>query len=803
MDRPSSPLKKKKTPNAANGLNGPTKPSPSSRPSSSSSSSLDNHAAAHQAKLARRRPGLVSRLFNLVARLLTWYSIITILFRCPPSLDACNDESPRICRPYFHVRNAVAPYLEPYYDAYAAPYADIVRPYYVAVDESLVSPAWAYTKQHASPHLQQLQAVVRTRWDTSVQPHVDQYYALAKVWYDETLAPHVAHAAAAAQPYYVTARANVVHVYHGAVVPAYRFAHPHLVDGYRAASAFARDTLVPTAVWAWDKTYAFLNGTVGPHIRAVYTENVEPQLVKIGKRLGRYNNSPTKKTVPKPPRPSQAPANGAAGAADSTTSFSKPVVSAPASPSSPSSPSATPTSPIPPPEVDEKLEQEDPHRREAREIIAADLRDWQERYSKAADEGLAEIDDRVQDIAKRMIRREARVTGRDLLARLQTAAASRLADLRVAIRDIVATVAEGSATPDEGRDAIVAAVRGAGMAVKERAQAVRAWREGYDAEMQAAVTSAAETHFAILENIRDLALQKIGMKWAWMDGVTYKDWAKYHLLKSRFDEWKGDLEKHVVSHPSLEAAQLEAANIEEEAMETAAATAKELARLKQVAQWKLAAGDASEEFDSEVTRKAAEAAAEEKKKPVAHDGPAVEDEPTAEQKPLESTVASSEPAAASSPSSEDTKSKLPAAADDAKPAQAGSDTPAAGTPEAVKPVEADPPKESTPPAADKPAEPTPLSDPTDPSVALDAAPDLASTQILDAPVLAVVESGTEEPQAETKEGGEPEPADAKASHAEKPAAGQKKPLDNPEAAPGPEPADSAGDDKAPLWKDHL
>lgn len=263
--------------------------------------------------------------------------------------------------------------------------------------------------------------------------------------------------------------------------------------------------------------------------------------------------------------------------------------------------------PVPPPEVDEKLESEDPTRRTAREIVAADLKDWQERYAKAADEGAAEIDGRVQEIAKRMLRRNARITGRALLEQLQEAAVSELAALRRDIMDIVGAVNKGSATPEEGQEQLIKAIRQAGMAVKAKAQAVRTWRENYEAEMQDAITKAAETHFTILENIRDLALQKIGMKWAWMDGVTYKDWAKYHLLKNRFDEWKGDLENHIVSHPSLEAAQIEGANIEDEAMSIAASTAKELGRLKQVANWKLIAGDDTPEFDSTLMQQAAEA----------------------------------------------------------------------------------------------------------------------------------------------------------------------------------------------------
>ncbi|KAL2123575.1 hypothetical protein VTJ04DRAFT_4030 [Mycothermus thermophilus] len=777
MDFPSVP---KTPPRAANGLNGVAKSPSSSSPKTSSTSLLDGRASPDRTKQARRRSSLLARLVNLVARLLTWYSIITIIFRCPSSLDACDDTSPRICRPYFHLRNAVAPHIEPYYDTYAAPYVEIARPYYVAVDRAIVTPSWAYVKQHAAPHIEQLQTVARAHWDKTIQPQVDQYRDLAKARYDESLAPHVAQVAAAAQPYYEIARTNALQAYHGAIVPAYHFAHPYLVEGYHAASVFTSNTLVPAAAWAWDRTYTFLEGTVGPRIRAVYAENVEPQLVKIGKRLGRYTNSPTRKSVPKP-KLSPTSAGGSDSHAE-TTSFEKPVVSSPVSSSSASTTSTTTSSrrrpintawprvsmePVPPPEVDEKLEQEDPHRREAREIIAADLQDWQERYTKAADEGLAEIDERVQEIAKRMIRREARITGRTLLNQLQIAATTQLADLRDAIRSIVTSVSQGTTTPDEGREQIIAAVRRAGMAVKERAQAVRSWRESYDADLQQAVTTAAETHFAILENIRDLALQKIGMKWAWMDGVTYKDWAKFHLLKSRFDEWQGDLEKHVVNHPSLEAAQLEGAAIEDDAMQTAASTAKELARLKQVGQWKLIARDDSDEFDSEITRKAAEAveAAASGAQVHADETPqengqdqAVEEEQVAESSTNQDGADASNPqpeVADESPQSPEDAQAIP---DDTKanpvpelePEHVAADASSADSAESPEPSNAGPPVESSTFIAGEPAEPSPLDDPTEPSPVQDT-PDHASSQILETPVMVAAENSSDEQEKSVEE----------------------------------------------------
>lgn len=256
-------------------------------------------------------------------------------------------------------------------------------------------------------------------------------------------------------------------------------------------------------------------------------------------------------------------------------------------------------------------------RRNARVIVAQDLKDWQEKYAKAADEGAAEIDDRIDEISKRVIQRQANTMGKSLVKQLNESIEAELKTLKEDIKSIVGQVKKGSQPSDSAMEQITAAVRRAGIEIKDKSQDVRNWAENYENELQAAVTKAAESHFKILASIRDLALQKIGMKWAWMDGVTYKDWAKYHLLKERFDEWEDDLKNLIISHAGLQEAQDAGRAVEGDAMELAQAAAKELASLKLVAGWKLMAQDDSDDFDpastqlaAEEVSKAAEAAAE-------------------------------------------------------------------------------------------------------------------------------------------------------------------------------------------------
>lgn len=264
---------------------------------------------------------------------------------------------------------------------------------------------------------------------------------------------------------------------------------------------------------------------------------------------------------------------------------------------------------VPAPEV---VYGESDTRRVARETVAQDLKDWQAKYAQAADEGAMEIDDRLDDISKRMIERQANTMGKSLVDELRNTIDAQLEILKGDIQSIVGKVKTEHETPKSAEELIAAAVRKVGLEIKGKSQNVRDWSENYENELQVTVLKAAENHFTILSNIRDLALQKIGMKWAWMEGVTYTDWKKYHLLKERFNEWEAELKDLITTHPGLQSAEDAGRDRESEAMELAQKAVQELGMLKEVSGFKLAALDDSDEFDPNATRLAAEEAAKAK-----------------------------------------------------------------------------------------------------------------------------------------------------------------------------------------------
>lgn len=104
------------------------------------------------------------------------------------------------------------------------------------------------------------------------------------------MAPHINKAYSAAGPYYELAKTNALQTYYGHILPTYTTVRPYALQAYGLASEFVINTAVPYSKWAWTSGRIFLDRTVFPQIRIIYGENVEPQLVRIGERLGRYRD---------------------------------------------------------------------------------------------------------------------------------------------------------------------------------------------------------------------------------------------------------------------------------------------------------------------------------------------------------------------------------------------------------------------------------------------------------------------------------------------------------------------------------
>ena len=192
------------------------------------------------------------------------------------------------------MRSNVAPYLEPYYATYAAPYVDAARPYVGKFQKHIYNPTVKYGKYayevYGSPQVEKTRQYGQVQWEKNLKPQLDTAQAKAKVKYDATLAPYVAQLLDATDPYYSAGRSTVLDTYNQYLVPAYKTSQPYAEKTYLVGHKIAVETCLPYTKWALQSAVAFLDRTVRPKLRILYGKNVEPQLMRIGERLGRYRD---------------------------------------------------------------------------------------------------------------------------------------------------------------------------------------------------------------------------------------------------------------------------------------------------------------------------------------------------------------------------------------------------------------------------------------------------------------------------------------------------------------------------------
>jgi hypothetical protein len=238
--------------------------------------------------------------------------------------------------------------------------------------------------------------------------------------------------------------------------------------------------------------------------------------------------------------------------------------------------------------------------KQARVRIESDLQRWQDKFAVAADKGIEDLEERIADIVSALIANSANSHGQSLWTALQAVSTEKISSVKERINELAADLPEEDApeAEEESRDKLLIDIRQSAVSVRDRAHALRQWSLSFDEELVRRVSAAINSTLDVLDSIRDLGLQEIGTRWAWMDDVTYKDWAKYHALKVQIDDWRNEIRKVGMNHKSIAEAQSVAAGILDSGMEVAEDTARELIRLKDVGNWKIAAREVSENFDT-------------------------------------------------------------------------------------------------------------------------------------------------------------------------------------------------------------
>ncbi|RMZ81642.1 hypothetical protein DV737_g2380, partial [Chaetothyriales sp. CBS 132003] len=551
-------------------------------------------------------------LISNTARLAIWYALLTTLLRCPSDPAQLDASAPQICKPYLALRSHVQPHVQPYYDTYASAYVEKARPYVDQANARVVAPATAIAKKnfdtYAAPHLDTAHAYAHHQWEKALLPQLVRAQAQAAGLYHAHVAPHVSQASEAAQPYYTAAReaADKVHKQH--LLPAYLASRPYLDSAANSSHHFVFHQASPRLRDGWTSAQIYVDGTLWPLVKGLYIDNVRPQLVMISERIATYQESRKLRAVTNDDGANAQVAGSDAAVQPPTASSSRSalddLLALGEDESSASSGSSTAPSASVKPQAREVEYVTD-------ESTTEDLRQWQEKFALAADRGTDDLKERVSEIASSLVQSDIDGLGKSLASALELTTARETDSIKAKIKSVVASLSD-DASADEVANAeadIVKAVRASGLAVKEKAVNVREWAKKFEAQLSQRISAASTTTLEVLDGIRDLGLQEIGMRWAWSEGVTYKHWAKYHELRKTLDAWRREVYESALENEDAVAAKAAALQLLEESMAHTEEFAKQLVQLREAAKWKIGARDDSDDFEAREIAPAASSAA--------------------------------------------------------------------------------------------------------------------------------------------------------------------------------------------------
>ncbi|KAF8534946.1 hypothetical protein BDD12DRAFT_894658 [Trichophaea hybrida] len=520
-------------------------------------------------------------ILNITARLIAWYALYTVLFQCPvhPTPD-----SPGICHPAYTIKTAIRPHIQPYYDAYVLPYVQQCSPYIQEVNNGYIIPT--YTEVRASYH-------------QYAEPYVTRCSNSAVAVYKRFLGPHVATAQRKMDDYitiYVSPHAETANkvwindvkptvdvteekvevFFKDNVLPRYNRVHPYLAKLFEQVRYVVTAIVAPIVKEGGEKAVGWGRG--------MWSEVVRPQVGRIGERLGGTNGN-------------GVPANAVSSSLFSSLSAAKPSKGASAASISSmvsvasvakASESAAGSS-----EQAKKLTKE-----EEREMIEQDLITWTAKFRASSDKTLADLKTQIDTVAEKAYNRKRKTVETDLTS-LQRLVDDGFTNLKAEIVSLTKQL-----TPESSSDAknaaeekLFTAARHLGTEIRDKAQYIRKDAEMCLAKVYDDVSEAADQHLVVLDGINDMGIQELGMKWAWMDYVTYKDWAKYHDLKKQIKESRSTIIKSAESNEELvKITQWIQDEWEGKATDIAKAAAEELNRVKKVGKKKIELADASDDF---------------------------------------------------------------------------------------------------------------------------------------------------------------------------------------------------------------
>lgn len=143
-------------------------------------------------------------------------------------------------------------------------------------------------EKYGAPAWQQAEAYGAAQWKVQVTPRLEAAQGQAHQLYMAQVDPYVQQTMAVVSPYYQKATSAALTAYWDHFVPFYTRSQPFIGKTYATGQDILATHVMPGARYTWSSVVYFANSSLWPQITGLYSEQVEPQLVKIGQRLASY-----------------------------------------------------------------------------------------------------------------------------------------------------------------------------------------------------------------------------------------------------------------------------------------------------------------------------------------------------------------------------------------------------------------------------------------------------------------------------------------------------------------------------------
>jgi hypothetical protein len=169
---------------------------------------------------------------------------------------------------------------------------ELARPYAQTFNERIYTPTSKIVKHgydtYGAPVVEQAGKYGHQQWEDLVVPRLHSAQTKVNGIYATSVDPYVRRAIVVVTPYSNATRDTVVEIKDKYFLPVYIHSRPFITDAYSSGQRVLSGTVVPLAQKTWSSLIVFVKGDVWPRVTGLYSENVEPQLVKIGEKLATY-----------------------------------------------------------------------------------------------------------------------------------------------------------------------------------------------------------------------------------------------------------------------------------------------------------------------------------------------------------------------------------------------------------------------------------------------------------------------------------------------------------------------------------